>query len=240
MIVATPEETDGYGGLFDEVVTEDCYGLRSLDFVPTLVLDMGANIGVFARYARSLFPQARIVCVEPDPDNFANLTAFTPDPNTILINKAIGVGRVRHFLGAINGAHESYVSAGLGFDEGLMRGSDQIVAIGTGQSKPVTGFEFCAAPAVMPDALLAEWGKPDDRVLVKMDIEGGENVVLTHEPSMAALRRVDYLAAEIHFYALHGGVLEATKAAIMDALHSFDATHECHLDGVNFQARRRT
>lgn len=44
-----------------------------------LLLDCGANIGLSALFFRDMFPEARIVAVEPDPDNFAvmkeNVTA---------------------------------------------------------------------------------------------------------------------------------------------------------------------
>ncbi len=37
------------------------------------IVDIGANMGTFAVYAAGLCPQARILCVEPEPRNYARL-----------------------------------------------------------------------------------------------------------------------------------------------------------------------
>lgn len=37
---------------------------------PKFVLDCGANIGLFAIHIKNEFPEAKIICVEPDPENF--------------------------------------------------------------------------------------------------------------------------------------------------------------------------
>jgi FkbM family methyltransferase len=41
------------------------------------VIDAGANIGLFAIWAKNLNPQAKIICIEPDPENFATLQKNT-------------------------------------------------------------------------------------------------------------------------------------------------------------------
>jgi FkbM family methyltransferase len=57
--------------VFDQIfICEDFSCLRDLD-VPSLVLDLGANVGFSAAYFLSIFPQARIVAVEPDSGNLA-------------------------------------------------------------------------------------------------------------------------------------------------------------------------
>lgn len=40
------------------------------DFKPRTIVDAGANIGMAALYFHSVFPEALIMCVEPDHDNF--------------------------------------------------------------------------------------------------------------------------------------------------------------------------
>jgi FkbM family methyltransferase len=37
---------------------------------PEVIIDGGANIGLFAILMKNKFPEARIICVEPDPENF--------------------------------------------------------------------------------------------------------------------------------------------------------------------------
>ena len=240
MLVAAPELTDGYGGLFGEVVTEDCYRLRTLDFVPDVVFDLGANIGVFARFARELWPDALIVCVEPNAENLDHLNRFTPPhPRTVMLNKAIGRGRIWRGLGAANGAHESYMSAGLGFDEAMLTTADGLVSYPTMAVKDSPGFERADVPTVMLDELVNEWVSVGARAILKLDIEGGENALVEHEPSVEALRRFDYIAAEIHLYTLRGGNVVETNDRTVAALKTLEPTHDCAREHVMFYARRR-
>jgi len=43
------------------------------DFHPRVIVDGGANIGMFALSSKSYFPDAELVCYEPDHDNFRQL-----------------------------------------------------------------------------------------------------------------------------------------------------------------------
>jgi FkbM family methyltransferase len=50
-------------------------------FQPTTILDVGAHVGTAARFFSNLYPNARIVCIEPTPESFALLgrnTAHLP------------------------------------------------------------------------------------------------------------------------------------------------------------------
>lgn len=44
------------------------------DFEPKVIIDGGANIGMFAVQAATRFPKAKVVCYEPDSSNFQTLT----------------------------------------------------------------------------------------------------------------------------------------------------------------------
>lgn len=234
------EETlnGGYAGLYGEVVDKDIYHLRTvenivsindpeyiheqghtgIDFVPDVVFDFGANIGIFSRYARTLWPKARIIAVEPHSDNCETFKMFTAvDANILLIEKAIGTGKLYHQAGAVNGSGESYISPGVGMDAQAM------------QALPPSEVEM-----IMPDELIKQV-KPGEKFLVKMDIEGGENAVFNHKPSMEALRRADYFCMEVHFY----GLTKPPREEIMKVLKSFEDTHTCKLDHVNFYARKK-
>jgi FkbM family methyltransferase len=46
---------------------------RPPSFIPQVVYDCGANIGVFSLYAATCFPSSKIICFEPDKDNLALL-----------------------------------------------------------------------------------------------------------------------------------------------------------------------
>ncbi len=40
------------------------------NFTPEVIVDCGANIGLFAVWMKSRYPKAKIICIEPDPGNF--------------------------------------------------------------------------------------------------------------------------------------------------------------------------
>jgi len=40
---------------------------------PKVIFDCGANIGLFAIQIKNEFPDAQVICVEPDPENFNQL-----------------------------------------------------------------------------------------------------------------------------------------------------------------------
>ena len=59
----------GAGSCYAEVVIEDCYEI--FDFAkranPKVIVDIGANLGVFSKLCTLLFPQADIYAYEPNP-----------------------------------------------------------------------------------------------------------------------------------------------------------------------------
>lgn len=222
------EETlnGGYKGLYGEVVTHDCYKLKSLDFVPSLVFDIGANIGVFTRYARSLWPDAWIFAVEPHKSNIQDFIEHTHfDIRMILFQKALGKGQMWHNKGARNGSGESYVASGLGFDPKIMETADS-----TEKSDVET--------IMIPD--LMKWWKEGAKTVMKIDCEGAENVIWEDEASMEALKKMDYVCMETHFYALSAGAMyDEMKEKTMEALESFKETHIVNFTHPHFEARKK-
>lgn len=215
----------GFGGLFGEVVTEDIYRLKRLTFVPDIVLDFGGNIGIFARYARECFADAKIISVEPDPRNCSIYRHFTDDNNTTLLEAAIGTGTIWRCEGAVNGAHECYLSSGLGYPFTKGVAIPKIVE---------TKLE-----ALMPDKIINDVVKEGMKTVVKIDIEGNENIIFTHEPSMEALRRMDYVTMEVHWGALSGNLSADVCQKTFEACASFIPTHNCQLVNTMFWATKK-
>lgn len=211
----------GYKGLYGEVVTEDTYRLRSLNFVPDVVFDFGGNVGVFARYAQSLWPSATIISVEPHPDNIAVYKHYTK--GTILIEKAIGMGEIWHPKGAPNGAHESYLSTGLGY-EGM-------------QDAP--NIEAVNIPTIMPDEIIDQYLKPGMKSALKLDIEGAENCLWEHPASIKAMQRIDYLCFELHYFALTGKLKNNVVEKTMAAMDAFRQTHIIEMDHIYVWALKK-
>ena len=55
--------------IFNEIYLRQGYRF-SLDHSPRIIIDAGANIGLFSVLMTSLYPQAKIIAIEPDPENF--------------------------------------------------------------------------------------------------------------------------------------------------------------------------
>lgn len=126
-------------------------------------LDLGANVGKVTRDLAAT--GARVHAVEPDPDNFAALSAAVGHlPNVTLHHAAVGAqsGRLRMFR-----------SSSEAFMPGNRTSQGVTGRFRPGQSDHGTAFEV---EMVALDDLIARAG---GRVaLVKMDIEGGEFDIL--------------------------------------------------------------
>ncbi len=78
-IRANRAEQDRY--VIDEVITRDTYRLRNMKqrgFEPETIVSIGSHIGTFEVIAHALWPEARIVSVEPNKESFAILQRNAP------------------------------------------------------------------------------------------------------------------------------------------------------------------
>jgi FkbM family methyltransferase len=75
---------------FNKIVLDDCYQLSKLPDAST-VLDIGANIGLFALAARRAFPKAIIHCYEPNPAIISNLDAHCVQADCEYFPAAVGL-----------------------------------------------------------------------------------------------------------------------------------------------------
>ncbi len=74
---------------FFQVFLNNEYGI-SIPFVPKLIIDGGANIGLFALKMKQKFPSVKIICIEPDEENFALLQKnMEPYPDVFCEKKAL-------------------------------------------------------------------------------------------------------------------------------------------------------
>ena len=152
----------------EEVLVERVYQLDAVPFTPDLVLDLGANIGLFTLLAARQWPQASFVCVEPHPTTFSFLC------DNLALN---GVNAVK-----LQCALDSEVGVKFLANEG---------AVFQTLSEKVT-----ATPAMtlQLDSLLPT--QRDLKLLIKMDIEGSEVPVLDH--LCAFLPEQTFIFIELH------------------------------------------
>jgi FkbM family methyltransferase len=153
------------------------------------VIDVGANHGGFARRIRRILPDAVLHCFEPLPEPFEKLCAsFREDARF----HATGVA-----LGAVRGtaqfnANESSGSSSLLPMANLhreayphTRHSTNIDVVCTTLDEHFQGFDL------------------DPGVLLKLDVQGGEQLVLAG--GTLTLRRVQVIFAELSFFELYEG-----------------------------------
>lgn len=81
--------------IFDQVFLLGEYDI-AFPYQPDVIVDAGANVGLFAVLMKNRFPEAKIVCIEPDPDNYEllekNLEAYS---NVELIHAGLWCSNTR-------------------------------------------------------------------------------------------------------------------------------------------------
>lgn len=139
-------------------------------FDPELIFDMGANIGVTAVIFAQLYPMAKIICFEPQPDNLTILAKNVAPYDNITV-KPFG-------LAAQTGQKKLWPSADPknhgGFSNFIQHGEPEIFAV-----EGIRG-------------IVERYGVPD---LIKIDVEGAECEILRNFPH---LERVSWIAGELH------------------------------------------
>lgn len=217
-----------FPGLHGEVVTHDVYKMRQLPFVPDLVFDIGANIGIFSRFASELFPAARIIALEPHDENIADFKHYGIPENATLIEKALGSGPICHRPSGLNGAHEFYLSESTGYPLASLKELEEL------------GWLPTDIESVTVQDLFDKYWDPSLKTIVKIDVEGAENSMYDHEPSMECLRGADYVVMEIHNHAHHGGLLTPLLDLQDRQLKSFELTHDLEYSHPIFHATKKS
>ncbi len=137
---------------------------------PTVIVDLGSNVGQAALWFRSRFPEARLLCVEPDPRTFATLTRNVGnDPLVTLRHAAVTAED-----GPVVIERTPHSSWGT-----RVNGS-------SGNGLVVPGLSL--------KTLLAD-GLIDQVDVLKVDIEGMEHAALAASPALARARLV---VGELH------------------------------------------
>ncbi len=166
-------------GTTDLLVLEQVFLDGEYDFDPVdpaaveYIVDLGSNIGVTALLWAERFPRARMILVEPDPENFALLERNTAGfrDRCMLVNAAIAArsGTMSFFRSAREYSHSTVKT-------------DDAVS------------EIRVRAVTLPELLRAARFPRID--LLKMDIEGGETDLM---PTLGRLRgAIRYLIAELH------------------------------------------
>lgn len=212
-------------GLRGEVVDQDCYKIRTLKFQPDLVFDLGANVGTFTRFALELWPKCRVVAVEPDPENAAHFRKFTDMSRVELIESAVGKGQIWKQDGAVNGSGEVYMSCGVGYPKAKVAKAGNL--------------RKSAVRAVSLRQIAEGRMNRNLKTMLKLDIEGAEHSIFSDPRSMKYLWQMDYLAMELHRYAIDGQEQAEAEELVRMAIDLLKDSHTVLTEGVHLWAWKR-
>lgn len=198
--------------LYDEIFVQEVYAAYDLR-VPSggLVLDIGANIGMFAYYAAERFPGARIWCFEPAPHCLEKLRL-----NVERLGEACRVFPIA--LGDQEGEAEfSYyphysIISGMFADEAqdlaVLRAGARTQYLQKYRREPeereldllvgskLQGKQTIRCPVKRLSSVLAK-EKVERVALAKIDVERAENIILDGVDA-ADWSRIEQLVVEVH------------------------------------------
>jgi FkbM family methyltransferase len=155
------------------IFVRDCYRLRGDERV---ILDLGANIGLFSLYAAPHAPKARIFSVEPVASTFRRLNEHVRENGlagrVTTVNCAVAGEQGERLMARVNTPYSQVVPAGTSPEQGEM--------------------VVCRTLSDLIDAF--ELPEID---FLKMDIERSEYEVLLSTPP-AMLKRIHRMIFELH------------------------------------------
>jgi len=160
---------------FEEVVLRQEYRFVAAPFragAPEVVVDLGANVGLFSLYVLSLWRSAEVHSVEASPGTYGVLHR----------NQAANSEVNWHTYPYAVWGQEGEVS----FEDSGISTSNRVVADQPG----------ARVPAITLDALYSTYIHRPTVSLLKMDIEGAEEIVL--QSSTRSLARIENLVVEVH------------------------------------------
>ena len=168
------------------------------------IVDLGSNIGVTAMFWAQRYPDARMVLVEPDPDNFKllkrNTAAF--QDRCLLLKAAV----------SDKCGETSFFKSDREYGHSILKGDDSVSEI---QVRTLTVSEVLSE---------ADFPRVD---LLKMDIEGGEQIVMPTIGAWAHAPR--YLIAELHPPYDFNAFTEHCRSVGLRATQSPSEGYRCNL-----------
>jgi FkbM family methyltransferase len=161
--------------LFDEIFVKGEYYQPQIKGDIKVIYDCGANIGFATIFFKILFPEAKILCFEPNPKTFQSLE------RNIKINNFDNVILHQIALSKEEGMLDLFFTDDVSVTASIDSGRsdfDQIVSVPT---KRLSDF-------------MANY-KPD---LIKMDVEGAEHYIIEDLIQTSTLGKATYLLLEYH------------------------------------------
>jgi len=167
-------------GSMDQAVLDemkqDVYHVRKLVRTGDTVLDIGAYTGLFALSIKDVCPGARVVSVEPEPENYAALQENIRGTDVLAVNVALvgepGVVTLKNYGLEASACHSIF------------------------DLTPGEG-EFISVEGITLSQLLEKYEIQAIRVL-KLDCQGAEFDILS-AASRELLEKIDFISMEVHW-----------------------------------------
>lgn len=196
--------------IFQQIFIKKEYEI-SLNRKPETIIDAGANIGFAAVYFANCFPDAQIICLEPETNNYTLLKKNIQHyPNITALNK--GLWDKSSSLQIIDEGLDNW-----GFSVRECESDTPGAVLAT--SLPDLQTEFSLE-------------KLD---LVKIDIEGSEKEVLSADNVHSWLSKCNTLIIE-----LHDRMKKGTSKTLFNALSPYDAVLDLKGENLIFQISTET
>lgn len=152
--------------------------LKENGIVPRHIIDAGANIGSFAIEVKSLFPESKVYCIEPDEENFSvlarNLVKYTKEKSVFL------------YKNGLMGQDGLSLNVSSDFRDNSHCARQVEVMSGESELKSITISK------------IVEDHQIEIIDFLKIDIEGAEVFLVEKESNLDFLRKTRVLALEIH------------------------------------------
>ncbi len=171
--------------VFDQIMINHEYEslvslIHSNKFAANVIIDLGANIGLTTLYLKNAFPDSKIICLEPDVENYQ------------MLQKNISLNNNNNGVIPINAAiwHEE---TELQLDKSFRDGKDWSLSFkqieGKGRVDKINAITLSSI--IQSYSIL--------RIdLLKIDIEGAERFILNKKVDLNFLSITKVIAVEIH------------------------------------------
>jgi FkbM family methyltransferase len=182
-LVSAPDEPLIH--LVKEVFVDDCYRLGGLWLQPgETIVDVGANVGTFALAAARAFPQAPIICLEPEASAYALLE------DNIRRNRLTQVRTINTACGGAAGEQVLYAR------RIQVNAPTSLSTLFTADNYGSVFEPMTTVPVITLDQLFKEH-EIDTCGLLKLDCEGSEYEIVLNA-SRDTLSKIRHIAMEYH------------------------------------------
>ena len=162
---------------FHKIFTFHDYAIN-LKFEPQYIIDAGANIGLAAVFFAKKYPNAKIICIEPEKSNFE------------MLQKNIqGYKNITAIRKALSNTPDLYLNV---IDNGGGNWAFATSSAATSETKNIID----SVPSVTIDAIMSEFNFPH-LDLLKIDIEGAEKELFESDYEKW-LPKIKCLMIELH------------------------------------------